>query len=151
MRRSISFILAIILCSLCPSEAFAQMTEKEIQTEIADNIAGEYIDCGVYFNLVYEGAEKAGRMELAKQYSALVDHCYGSAYMLIKSNRDEEMASKVSTSLVSMRNTFLRDEIGNNLSNLSVLSNKYMDRCINIVKDPTDMMESWAQKIRSKY
>ncbi len=151
MRISICVILTIFLCSVCSSKSFAQMSEKEIQTEIADNIAGEYIDCGVYFNLVYEGAEKAGRMELAKQYNDLVDLCYSSAYMLIKSNREEEMAAKVSTSLVSMRNTYLRNEIDNNLSNLSVLSNKYMDSCIDIIKDPTEMMETWSQRVRSKY
>jgi hypothetical protein len=109
---------------VCTTQAFAQMTEKEIQTEIADNVAGEYIDCGVYFNIVSEGAEKAGRLSLAKEYSNLVDQCYGSAYLLIKSNRDEEMASKVSTSLVSMTDSSMRDEIENNFSNLSVLSNK---------------------------
>jgi hypothetical protein len=151
MRISICVILTIFLCSAYSSKSFAQMSEKEIQTEIADNIAGEYIDCGVYFNLVYEGAEKAGRMELAKQYNDLVDLCYSSAYMLIKSNREEEMAAKVSTSLVSMRNTYLRNEIDNNLSNLSVLSNKYMDSCIDIIKDPTEMMETWSQRVRSKY
>jgi hypothetical protein len=151
MRISICVILTIFLCSAYSSKSFAQMSEKEIQTEIADNIAGEYIDCGVYFNLVYEGAEKAGRMELAKQYNDLVDLCYSSAYMLIKSNRDEEMAGKVSTSLVSMTDSSMRDEIGNNFSNLSVLSNKHMESCIDIIKDPTEMMETWSQRVRSKY
>ena len=135
MRMFICTIL-LFLFFCVSTQAVAQMTEKEIQTEIYDNIAGDFINCGVYFTIVTEGAKKAGELNLAKEYDALVDQCYGSAFALIKSNRDEEMANEVSLSWVSMTNSTMRDKIGNNYSNLSILTNKYSKRCISIIKDP---------------
>lgn len=152
MTTFASTIFAAFLFVLMLSQpSFSQPSEKEVLTEIADNISYEYIECGVYFQIAGEGLKKAGNLEFAKKYDDLVDLCYLSAYQLIVKNREKSMADKVATSRVSMVNSSMRKEINNNYSNLSIISDKYLNRCIEIINDPSKMIKSWKSRIKSKY
>jgi hypothetical protein len=147
------FLTALLILLFCGfgTQSFAQMSEAEIRAEIADNISGEYIDCGAYFTIVTEGVRKAGDLVTAEGYDKQVEKCYSIGYVFIKSSRDEDMARKVAVSRVKMTIDAMRAEIGNNYSNLSLLSVKHLNKCVAIMEDPTEMMEHWSQEIRSKY
>ena len=61
------------------------------------------------------------------------------------------MAEKVTIARLELDVKSMASEIGKDISNISILMNKYSNRCEEIMEDPDKMMNEWVEKILKRH
>jgi len=151
MGNKIKKIVLFLILILYSGSVFSDNSSKEIQNEIADNISSEFNECAAYFYITFGAMEKFGDVDTAKRFSNLSDRALGygiESFMLSGTN---EMAKEVSESRFKMNMKRMMKDINSNYSNLSILTKDYGERCMYIMKKPTEMIIEWDRKIYKKY
>ena len=140
-------LFVIILVTVC-GFAKAEPTANEIVAEVTDNVAMEYAECSAYFSIV-SGAFKSS-VEATK-FKETSDQAAIFSLETAKQSRNESMATKVTLARIEMSLKDMQKTIDNNYSNISLLSNKYLTPCVDVMRDSSAMIQRWTQKIQSKY
>ena len=123
---------------------------QDIMNEVTNNISDEYCNCAAYFMIVSEGFKRSNEIETAEQYIKVSETALKFADDFAKQSRTEEMAVKVTSARMEMYTKSMIKEIGNNIENISILMNKYGQRCKYIMEEPDKTMYEWANKIINK-
>lgn len=143
----------IVLSSLCiySLSIYAEPTSKAIRDEITDNISTEYAECGAYFSVVFGAFEKSGNKEAAEKYKSASDNAMQFALISAQESRSKEMAMKVTLARFQQSIDDMQRMIVHNYSNISLLSSKYSETCIESMANSEELMQKWTEKITSKY
>ena len=141
ISMKIKTISLILFFFLFPLISFGQTTEN-IDPAI-DNLSVEYAECAAFFSIAYQAAEKKdGEEDLAKRLGDLQIISIRMSLVLASKGRDLKMANKVTRSRIAMFNQDMKDEMGNNLANFSILMSKYLKSCVR----KTSIAEEWLKK-----
>ena len=61
------------------------------------------------------------------------------------------MAEKVTSSRLDIEVKAMLKDIDNDISNISILTNKHLDHCKEIMEDPNKMVAEWTDKILKRH
>ena len=142
--------ILIITISLIPLSVFA-IEEDEIAKEVADNVSSEFATCAAYFAIVSEAVSRSGDKDISNQYKSIQETAMSYALISAKVGRTDEMAQKVSLARFSMFLQGMGEDMGKDISNISILSNKYAFTCKNAMEKPEKLMEDIQNKVVQKY
>jgi hypothetical protein len=155
MRKSRLFSIGVVLLILFVNSQHATADEnlkpEEIMKIINNNISHEYTTCAAYFTIVSEGLRRSSKYKEAEMYNKHRDMALQYALISASTGRSQEMAEKVTASRFELETKSLLAEIDNDISNISVLLNKYGSRCKFAMEDPEKVMEEWKEKILKRY
>lgn len=129
----VPFFLAIV------SVAFAQ-NEQNIDQGI-DNISAEYAVCATYFSIVYHAMSSSNRKDIADKYGDLQETAIEYALLLASQGRDPETAGKVTMARMKISNQEMQKEANYNNANISILIEKYQNKCIEAINNPESMVK----------
>lgn len=143
----------IVLSALCiySLSSYAEPTSEAIRDEITDNISTEYVECGAYFSVVFGAFEKSGNKEAAEKYKSASNKAMQFALISSQESRSKEMATKVTLARFQISLEDMQKTIEHNYSNISLLSSKYSETCIEAMTNSEAFMQKWTDKITSKY
>jgi NTP pyrophosphatase (non-canonical NTP hydrolase) len=149
-------VLLLILSILCPFNIQDAISEEmpdsdEINKEVFNNVTDEYATCTAYFSIVSEGLNRSNEFDSAKDYQKVMETSLSYAFVSAQEGRTTEMTGKVVSAKVELNMKSMTEEIGNDIGNISILMNKYGDRCKDIMEDPEKLMKEWTDKILKKY
>lgn len=148
--KTFATIILLALISIA-TNVCAGSKEDDISNQIYDNISHEYVDCGAYFIIVSQVIKNTKEGETADQYAKLSDMAMNYALIVAKEGRSSEMAQKVTLARYEIAVKSMIDEIDSDVSNISILSNKYAFRCKDAMENPEKMMKEWGIKILDKH
>jgi len=154
MNKKISIlvlVLAILFMDAHYSSAGEALSAEEITKEISNNISEEYITCSVYYFIASEGLKRSGDLKTAAKSEEAANKSLNFALVAANKGRTQEMAQKVTLARYELTMKSMVNEIDKDVSNMSVLINKYADRCKEIMEKPDKMMDEWADKILRKH
>jgi hypothetical protein len=117
----------IALLLLISSYAYAE--NDAVKNEVFDNISHEFVACACYFSIVSQAMSNAGDKQAAEKYEQASDTALNYAVMAAQENRSNEMVRKVTLARFELGLKSMFKEIDNNVSNISILMNKYGFRC----------------------
>jgi hypothetical protein len=139
-------ILSVIIMLLVVAHAHAVDEATDIKNEAFDNVSSEFITCAGYFALVSRALENAGKTDLARKYDKAMNTAMDYALTTAEEGRTKEMAQKVTLARFEIDTQNMSKEIGSNASNISILTNKYGDRCKDIIEKPELVIQEWGNK-----
>ena len=142
--------ILIITILLIPLSAFA-IEADEISKEVADNVSSEFAACAAYFAIVSEAVSRSGDKDISKQYKSIQETAMSYALISAKTGRTDEMAQKVALARFSMFLQGMGEDMGKDISNISILSNEYALKCKNAMEKPEKLMEDIQNKVVQKY
>jgi hypothetical protein len=67
--------------------------------------------------------------------------------MIAKMTRSDEIAQKVSASRLEFYTKEMVKDIGHNMSNISILTNQYLDRCKDAIENPEVFMQTIIKEV----
>ena len=123
---------------------------REIMREAANNVSSELVECGAYFQITSEALRRTGRTASADSYEASSDLALNRAFDAAQIGRTSQMAEKVTLARYELSVKDMIAEIDNDMSNISILLNKYATRCKMVIERPERIMEEWGNKAMSK-
>lgn len=103
----------------------------------SNNLAHEFAECAAYYSITSEIISRT-KPEAAKQFDAAAESAYMGARTLTN--------KKVADARVEMAIKSMSKELDNDISNFSILLNKYSDNCQEAVTDPEARMNYWLKK-----
>jgi len=124
---------------------------EDIAKEINNNISYEYITCAAYFFFSSEALRRSGDLETAAKYEEYRNSAMEFALIAAKKGRTQEMAEKVTMARLDLEMKSMLNEIDKDVSNISILINKYCDHCKEIMENSDRMMSEWTDKILKKH
>lgn len=133
--KKMLFCIALMLAS-SPSNS----SEVDKFNLVRDNAADEFMHCAIYYNIASIGIMKRGDDDLANKFREYSKFSLDIAVKLIMVDRSEEMARKVAKAKMELVKKSMDEEFGANLSNVSILINKYGDKCKKYLEDPASVM-----------
>ncbi|MDQ7839035.1 MAG: hypothetical protein RDU59_11170 [Thermodesulfobacteriota bacterium] len=139
----------LFLIILISTSAYAE--NDQIANEIVDNISHEFVDCACYFSIVAQGIRNSGDKTLAAKYDEASDTAMKYAVIAAEKSRITEMAQKVTLARFELGLKSMIKEIENDVSNLSILTNKYAFPCKTAIETPEAMMKEWENKVIDKH
>jgi len=106
-----------------------------------DNTSHGLTECSAYFAITSKavGQDKKLKKRLLSYYE-LSNNL--SLLYAEKANRDIKMASKVVLSRYEMTLDFMTKEINNDLSNISILTNKYQKNCVDLISKSSNSIQA---------
>ncbi len=139
----------VVLIILISTSAYAE--NDEIKNEIFDNVSHEFVECANYFSIVAQGFRNRGDKTVSEKYDQASDTAVKYAVMAAEKSRTSEMAQKVTLSRFELGLKSMLKEIDNDVSNISILSNKYALRCKDAMENPDTIMEEWGNKVLERH
>ncbi|WP_455271201.1 hypothetical protein [Rhizobium herbae] len=112
-----------------------------------NNASHEFSRCASFFFMVSIALENSKAMELAAKYKTVSDQALeyalqtGAVAGLLK----EAVTSRFETDFLSMK-----DKIGGNTSNVSILNKEHMEPCTATMQNPDAVMERWVAEIENR-
>lgn len=150
-RINILRITLLLLLIPVALPSYSEPTEEQVQYEIYDNISHEYIICSSYFGIVVGGLEQIGQNESAKKYQGYSEMSLELAYKVAMETRTQKVAEEVSLARLNNAGKDMVKAISGDYSNISILSSKYSDSCIEAMTNPEKLVNKWTDKIVLKY
>lgn len=146
MRTLVPSIIALL-----PLIGAAQPSPTEFAAEVTDNVSMEYVECAAYFAVAQAAFTKSGDAQAATKYKEASDKAAQFGLMAAQESRSEEMATKVTLARFEFSLKAMQRTIENNYSNMALLSNKYLDSCVEAMTNSEAVIKRWTAKIASKY
>ena len=123
----------------------------EIGKEIANNVSEEFVICAAFYSICTEAVSRSGDPQTAPRYEEAFDAALYYALTAAKKGRTQEMAEKVTLARLELYMKSMTGEIDNDMGNISVLLNKYLYRCKQVMENPAKVFDDWSEKIFRKY
>ena len=127
------------------------LNSNEISKEISNNVSEEYVTCAAYYSIAAEALRRSGELETAAKMAESRNSALQYALIAAKEGRTQEMAEKVTLARLDLNMKSMTNEIDNDIGNISILMNRYADRCKEIMENPDKIMAEWADKILKKH
>ena len=153
-RLSITYTLrALVALSISCAALItaAQPSANQLTAEITDNVAMEYAECAAFFAIVEGAFQNAGKTAAAEKYKEASDKAAHFSLLAAQASRSEEMAANVTVARFELSLKDMMRTIQNNYSNISLLSVKHSDSCVQAMTDSAAVMRRWTEKITSKH
>ena len=154
LNKGISIII-LVLAILFMSKQYLFAGEisnsDEIIMEISNNISEEYVTCSAFYIISSKGLKRSGDLETASKYEDYSISAIQAALISSKKGRTQEMAEKVTSSRLDIEVKAMLKDIDNDISNISILTNKYLDHCKEIMEDPNKIVAEWTDKILKRH
>jgi hypothetical protein len=128
-----------------------EFSSDEIIKEVSNNISEEYVTCSAFYFYSSEGLRRSGDIKTALKYEEYRNKAANFALIAAKKGRTQEIAEKVTLARLDLEMKSMLNEIDSDISNISILMNKYLDHCKEIMEDPNKIMEEWTEKILKKH
>ncbi|MHB1397420.1 MAG: hypothetical protein ACYDAI_03610, partial [Trichloromonadaceae bacterium] len=106
-----------------------------------DNISAEYAVCATYFSIVFHAMSSSNRKDIADKYGDLQETAIEYALLLASQGRDPETAGKVTMARMKISNQEMQKEARYNNANISILIEKYQNKCIEAISNPESMVK----------
>lgn len=152
-KKKLSIFLVLLIYVMCIQSLFAEevVNSNEISKELSNNVSEEYVTCAAYYSIASEAIRRSGDIKTAVKYEEARDAALQYALIAAKEGRTKEMAEKVTLARLDLNMKSMTKEIDNDIGNISVLMNKYADRCKEILENPDKIMAEWTDKILRKH
>jgi hypothetical protein len=124
---------------------------EEIIKEVSNNISHEYCSCSAFYFILSRGLRRSGELKGASKYEEISQLAFTFALTASQEGRTEEMAEKVTMARLSLEMKSMMHEIDNDYSNASILLDKYLLHCKEIMEDPDKFMEEMMEKILKRH
>ena len=147
----IIFVLAILFMSKQCLFAGEISNSDEIIMEISNNISEEYVTCSAFYFISSKGLKRSGDLETASKYEDYSISAIQFALISSEKDRTQEMAEKETMSRLEIKVKSMLKDIDNNISNISILTDKYLDHCKEIMEDPNKIVAEWTDKILKRH
>ena len=105
-----------------------------------EDISGQCAECAAYFKLVYHAMVSSNETDTAISYSELEDMVMFYSLLLANQGRDKDTAIEVTNSRIEMNMKMMKQETNNRNENISILINKYHFGCLEIIKNPPEIL-----------
>ena len=158
MKRRATWLTLLVSCCLLllfvmPQYSTAEEPPdaNELTKEMANNVSEEYVICAAYYMIACEGVRRSGDLTTAQRIEGARDRALDYALVAARKGRTEEMAQKVTLARLELNVKSMRAEIDGDISNVSILMNKYAARCKEIMEDPDKVMDEWMGKVLKKH
>ena len=111
--------------------------------KVTDELAIEYAQAAAYALIVHQGFESSGgNAETSKRYGDMYEALSIVSVMLSYESRSIEMGNKVTLSRIEWFKSDMHREMGNNYSNISILSNKYSEAAFKLLDKSDKVVEA---------
>ena len=111
--------------------------------KVTDELAVEYAQAAAYALIVHQGLESSGGSdETSKNYGEMYEALSIVSVMLSWESRSIKMGEKVTLSRIEWFKSDMHKEMGNNYSNISILSNKYSEAAFNLLDKSDKVIEA---------
>ncbi len=142
--------LKLAVALLLPLSVYATEAD-EISKEVADNVSSEFASCAAYFAIISEAVARPGDKEMSMQYKNIQETAMNYALTSAKTGRTSEMAQKVAVARFGMFLQGMGEDMGKDMSNISILSNKYAFTCKKAMEKPDKLIEDIHNDVMQKY
>ncbi len=143
IKKGISItILVLVILSMGAQYLTAGeiLNPGEISKEISNNVSEEYVTCASYYSIASEAIRRSGDLETAATLEEARNATLQYALIAAKDGRTKEMAEKVTLARLDLNMKSMTNEIDNDIGNISILMNKYADRCKEIMEYPDKIL-----------
>ena len=129
-----------------------QEDKKEILIEAFNNVADDFLTCGIYFAFVYQGLKnRDGSDPLADVYKNSMQEALDVAsYSFLAFKEDKETAERALMAKQSIYQEQMREDIGDDFGNISILFNKYRTKCTDNMNNSNFVMQTRLEQSASK-
>jgi hypothetical protein len=147
------FILSLAILFMGEQYLFAEkdFNSEEIIKEVSNNISHEYCSCSAFYFILSRGLRRSGELKSASKYEEISLSAAMFAIEASQEGRTQEMAEKVTKARLSLEMKSMMNEINNDYSNASILLDKYLLHCKEIMEDPDKFMEEMMEKILKRH
>jgi hypothetical protein len=119
--------------------------------EVMNNVCEEDATCVAYFYIAREVVERTKDTSTAIEFETAAENAMSYDYMsFLETGVNKEFANRVVTTRINLALEQMSEEI-EDITNISILRDKYMDRFKKAMDAPAWIMFSGAKKIGEKY
>jgi hypothetical protein len=133
-------IFIVVLFMLCVTSLSSFGQQATGINKGMEDISGQCAECAAYFKLVYHAMVSSNETDTAKSYSELEDMVMFYSLLLANQGRDKDTAIEVTNSRIEMNMKMMKQETNNRNENISILINKYHFGCLEIIKNPPEIL-----------
>ena len=146
-------VLSLAILSMGEQNLVAQedLSSDEIYKEVMNNVSYEFVTCSAFYFFCSEAFRLSDDLENASKYEEYRNNAATFALTAAKKGRTQEMAEKVTLARLDLEMKSMTNEIENDISNISILMNKHLDHCEEIMTDPEKIMNKRSDKILKKH
>jgi len=144
-----NFLKILIPSLLISNVVFAETKEEKRVKYILSNMQKDYITCYSFYKIGTEYIRKSNGdiniiegVEKSSDTSLKLAHETGE----MMSMTNEKMSSKIKSEMKNQLNL-----IDNNFSNTSILLEKYVQECKNLIEDKEQRISFWEKKANNKF
>ena len=149
MKVRVGLFVAFLAMS---GQGLSAPTAQELWAEAMNNVSHEYVYCGLYFAITWGALVNDGSDELAATYKYLQEEAYKIALYTAQVGRDDpKLAEEVTMARTEISLKELKTSMGADYSNISIIQNKYGDKCKSMMENPSEHAEGWVDKTWKKY
>lgn len=152
----------LILIAIIPTPLIAEeYTQKQQQAlDAINDLSHEYTICASYFILqagalkkyakekAKNEAEVKSTLETSDKYMSYYNNSFTYAATLAGFGRSSEMAINVAKSRFELELDSMKKQIDGDFSNMSILMNKHLDTCIDLVQNANKKLEVLASEFK---
>ena len=132
MKTASLFVALFVGCCV----AIADEKQQNLAEKVTDIVSREYAICAAYYQIVSTGLERAGMMNGAASANSLSERAFQYSYSAAQRGRTTEEARKVVLSRLEFYVKDMMVDIENDMSNVSILTNKYSHQCKYAIEEP---------------
>lgn len=147
------FILSLASLFMGEQYLFAEkdFNGEAIIKEVSNNISHAYCSCSAFYFILSRGLKRSGELKGASKYEEISQSAFTFAFEASKEGRTQEMAEKVTMARLSLEMKSMMNEIDNDYSNASILLDKYLLHCKEIMENPDKFTEEMMEKILKRH
>ncbi|HUW74540.1 MAG TPA: hypothetical protein VMW05_11055 [Methyloceanibacter sp.] len=131
----------LLTAALLASAASAHAAPTE---QVFNNMSHEMIECAVYYSIVVVAVTKANKTDTAHKYQQASDKALGLAS---KYGDAAGLKQETSVARYKMSAKAMRQQIGDDLSNISILMGEHHELCGAALENPEGRFEFWTRKL----
>ena len=139
--------LAFVFIGMCANATDLSEAEKK---KVVDNVSHEYTTCSAYYTTAAAAASLSGDEEKAAELLKASSAAMTKAGITAQIGRSREMAVKVVTARYDIQSKRMSSEIEDDVSNISILTSKYQDRCASILNEIDALIKEWTEIIKAR-
>ncbi len=140
-------ILSFVLLCLWANATDLSESEKK---QVMDNLSHEYTTCSAYYTTAAAAATLSGDKKKGTELLNASSAAMERAGITAQHGRSRDMAIQVVTARYGIETKRMDSEIGNDVSNISLLIAKYGDRCTMVMHDEDALIEEWVRNIEAR-
>lgn len=135
------FLIIMNLVLFLSSDAYADKKQKYI----LNNLQQDFTTCYCYFKIAEEGLSRGSKVD-KNSIAALKKSAEMSLQSAFLVGEKLNMKRKAMTARIKISFQEMKEEIGSDFINFSVILEKYAVYCKDVIEKPKERMEYWENK-----